>query len=1296
MEPPCFYFGISPGSAYTYRLVYPQINKLTAKAKTLSEISPNEQALLDEIAELCEQLEKVQALTEFREHRRRELSKMLKLAIWEWDEIADKPINFTPEMAEVFGIHQDELDQYFHNPEQLKNLVHPDDREYYLEHRQASLFLKPGSGHVFDYRVVDSSGEVRYLREYEQGVFNDKEELVSSFGMIQDVTGNRIAVDALKESEERYHSLFAQMPLGVQEEDYSAIKKVVDKARFEGVDDLEEYFLDNPKLLREMVGETRIKSVNEALIHMHEAESEEAFLEGEADVDNWWDAQWVAYYAAEIAALASEAKTYHAERVDSRIDDTLFQTRAIVTVVRGYEDTWERVITIHEDITDRKNAEIALIEAKDQAEQANQAKSDFLSSMSHELRTPLNAILGFSQLFAYDRDLSEQHQANATEINRAGKHLMSLIDQILDLSRIEAGESELSLAPVSLTAVLNDSVSWVMPLAREREIKMEYDPVMFANMDVVADSIRLKQVFLNLLTNAVKYNVQGGEVRVVGDIPTEGCLRIGIKDTGQGFSDEKLKELFQPFNRLGAEFSGVDGSGIGLVITRQLVDLMKGTLEIESEPGKGSTFWISIELASESLPDEVVDLEVATLPDITNTNWASPKLLVVEDNLINQELMAAQLEMLGYKADYAENGVLAFDLWQKGEYDLLLTDIRMPEMNGYELAEKVRSKESSGDQRLPIIAITANALAPDVEKCFAVGMDDVIAKPVELEDLHEALEKWISVSTIKVGAPSNSKAADLALEEAINLAVLRQSTGDKPDLHQHLLKSYHDALDDELDIIQQAFAWKNSGQISEYAHKLKSSSRSLGAMAMAQICQQLEENANQADWNKIEKLMPQLQQSSVEVSDFIREFLGVPVSSVTNLAPVRKYTVDMTEDEEDITQFSIKLLLVDDDYIMHRVMTVMLNDLGVSGVLNAMSGPAALDILEQNGGRIDVVICDLNMPEMDGIEFIRHLAKRQYTGSLILTSGEDLRILKTVEKLAIEHNLQMLGVLEKPATPAKISELLESLDQVRQEGTMMMVDAFSLKELEHAIEADELDTYFQPKVDAKSGLVVGVEALVRWNHPIKGLIRPDAFIPMAEENGLISKLTDVVCNKALEYASQLKQKNYNLNIAINLSVDFLKDLDWPDRISNRLEQGGLEASSITFEITESRLMEHISVALDILSRLSLKRFNLSIDDFGTGYSSMEQLQRIPFNEFKIDRAFVHGAARETSARAILESSVLLAKKLDMKVVAEGVEDQQDWDLVSEIGCDQIQGYCVSRPLSFTHLLKWLNENASVK
>ncbi len=1266
------------------------MNLLKAENRKSSESVESTGALLSEIDRLRQQLAGAEARNDIIKERLKHFASALKLGFWEWDEIDDVAVSYSPGMAQIFDLDLEQFTDMFRRHQDFHAYIHPQDLDYFIEQTTAvsNLGDRLKQGHVFDYRILLGSGEVRSLRETRFGQYSESGQLVASFGMLQDVSEYHNAVAALTETEKRFSSLIENLPLGILEEDYSALKKSIDGIDLQDFAGIEDYLMANPEFVRELAGQTNITNVNAALISIHQADSVEQFIAAEADVDDWWNEHWVGFYAAEIGVLANN-RAYEAERFDTRMDDSPFHTRTITTVVRGYEETWERVITIHEDITQRKKFEADMIEAKALAEKANQAKSEFISSMSHELRTPLNAILGFSQLFEYDRSLSKEQLLNATEINHAGKHLMSLIDQILDLSKIEAGEVDLSLEPVSLAHVLDDSVTWVTPLAQKRDITIEFDIAQFQKMNVTADTIRLKQVFLNLLTNAIKYNRQGGRVRIKYERALDGYVRIGVEDTGTGITEEKRKELFQPFNRLGAEFSSVEGTGIGLIITRQLVDLMNGRLDIDSTPDVGSTFWVS--LKSLSVPNVIGEPGVSdrNLFDATNFRNTGSRILVAEDNQVNRDLMVAQLNVLGFQSNYAEDGAKALDLWREGKYDVLLTDIRMPEMNGYELVREIRMLEQGQQQRSAVIAITANALEADVKKCLEAGIDDVISKPVELEDLRDVLEKWAPGMVAEKKVDDDPGKLDTPPDQPVDMGVLRQSTGDNLELHRQLLRTFADSLSECSDEIEQAFAWKNHEQIAEYAHKLKSSSRSMGAVLLGDICQQMEDVSRLGKWTEIEKLQPQLMRYKDEVKVFIDDFLE---DSLSTRPAKRKSEAlrQVTAEDDDITEFSIRLLLVDDDYVMHRITTVMLNDLGISRVQSAMSAPAALEILQQEGAQVDVVICDLNMPDMDGVEFIRHLARQDYTGAIILTSGEDLRILKTVEKLAIEHDLHVLGVLEKPITPAKLGELLDSLDQIRAEGTMLMTDFFTVAELENAIKSDQLDTFFQPKVEIKSGKVVGVEALVRWHHPQLGLIKPNSFISMAEDNGLIGDLTDVVCRKALEYAAQLKTHGHDLNVAINISVDALTNLEWPDKTSDLVRQSGLDASDISFEITESRLMDHLSVALDILSRLSLKRFKLSIDDFGTGYSSLEQLQRIPFTEFKIDRAFVHGAAREASARAILESSVLLAKKLDMVVVAEGVENQEDWDLVSEVGCDLVQGYFISRPLPFKQLLSWLD------
>ena len=632
----------------------------------------------------------------------------------------------------------------------------------------------------------------------EYGVFDENQNIQKTFGAIQDITEYKEAVANQKSSEERFTTLFEEAPVGIQEEDYSAIKKALDKLSFRGITDYKEYLIENPQFLKALVCETSITEVNQELLRIHEAESRDEFLQDEADIDEWWDVEWLHFYAAEINALYRGDQFYESERVDTKINGDYMETRSITTVVKGYEDSWKRVITIHEDITDRKKNEAAIIEAKTQAEKANQAKSDFLSSMSHELRTPLNAIIGFSQLSEYDKSLSESQLSNSREINRAGKHLLNLVDQILDLSKIEAGEYAVTRESVDLSSILEECVTWVKSVADSHMITITFDPGLFGSVAVLADAIRIKQVFLNLLTNAIKYNSRNGHVFVVSKIERDGYLKVGIKDTGKGISSNNISRLFQPFDRLGAESSTIEGTGIGLVITRQLVESMNGKIEVESEEGRGSVFWVEFEID----PTKQTDIEEGILTGSEINDSAvdyvlkGPKILVAEDNLVNQELMRAQLTLLDYSADFAENGVKALEKWESSDYDILLTDIRMPEMDGFELVEAIRDKTSGGEYEPLIVAISANAMEEDIKKCNQVGVDEVIPKPVELDKLKECLKCWQPREIANepdeeiVDTPVIDEALVPSYASAIDVSVLISSVGDNKDVHQQLLQSF--------------------------------------------------------------------------------------------------------------------------------------------------------------------------------------------------------------------------------------------------------------------------------------------------------------------------------------------------------------------------------------------------------------------------------------------------------------------------------------------------------------------------
>jgi len=383
-----------------------------------------------------------------------------------------------------------------------------------------------------------------------------------------------------------------------------------------------------------------------------------------------------------------------------------------------------------------------------------------------------------------------------------------------------------------------------------------------------------------------------------------------------------------------------------------------------------------------------------------------------------------------------------------------------------------------------------------------------------------------------------------------------------------------------------------------------------------------------------------------------------------------------------------EILLIDDDPFQIKLLLPQLANLGHDSVEYCTSGAQALALLEAH--QIDLIFLDLNMPGMDGIEFLRRLAELQYSGALVLVSGEDERIRETATRLARSHRLNVLGHMNKPVPAEMLRTLLETWRGMAPRATAKASSkCYGAAEVRRAIVGNELVNHYQPKVDMASGTLQGVETLVRWQHPDDGLVLPNQFVGVAEEHGLIDDLTRIVLGGALEQSQRWRDEGLALQVAVNISMDNLSRLDFPDFVLSQAVSSGVAAHDLILEVTESRLMSDNLMPLDILTRLRLKHINLSIDDFGTGHSSLAKLRDIPFNELKIDHSFVHGACRDNTRRAIAMASLAMARQLGMTSVGEGVEDQADWDFMRQQGCDLAQGFFIARPMPARALLPWL-------
>ncbi|MCB1559449.1 MAG: response regulator [Alphaproteobacteria bacterium] len=496
------------------------------------------------------------------------------------------------------------------------------------------------------------------------------------------------------------------------------------------------------------------------------------------------------------------------------------------------------------DITERKNAESMLLRAIEEAEAATKAKSDFLANMSHELRTPMNGILGLAEI-VQGMELNEDVRECVDAIHSSGMSLLTILNDILDLSKIEAEELEIEKYTFRTHDILKNIKDLTALSASRKALAFDVS----INLDVpewlCGDAKRIQQIIFNLVGNAIKFTEMGG-VTLSMDYKKEGTgkdhLMIQVQDTGIGIPDEFHKHLFNKFSQADTSISRkFGGTGLGLAITKYLVEMMGGTIGFTSKVKHGTTFYVSIPI-SEAPKQDILqsEIKVNTENALKGVNLSEIRALVVEDHPINQMLVVKWLKKLGLtQIDSALNGFDSITLLRNNAYDFILMDCQMPELDGYETTSLIRDMEKQLNTRTPIIAMTANAMLGEREKCLAAGMDDYLSKPLNFTQFQHCIAQWIGA------APAEEEVANTSgfyMDDSVpvDLTRLNEFTEGDKDTEQMVINLFLDTAYESFDILKNAQLQDNSDDWSKAAHSMKGASGNLGAMMLHSLCSDAE------------------------------------------------------------------------------------------------------------------------------------------------------------------------------------------------------------------------------------------------------------------------------------------------------------------------------------------------------------------------------------------------------------------------------------------------------------------------
>lgn len=571
-------------------------------------------------------------------------------------------------------------------------------------------------------------------------------------------------------------------------------------------------------------------------------------------------------------------KSFQGELQNYTKDGTSYWLDVSITPVKNDDGEVTHFTAIERDITDRKIIEQEMSEQRDKAEQANIAKSDFLANMSHELRTPMNGIIGLSDLLM-DTKLDDEQKQSVEAINNSSEGLLLLLNDILDFSKIEADEMTLENIPFDLKRAVDETINLLKPQVEKKGLQLDTYFAPTVPRGIMGDSSRIRQILTNLIGNAVKFTDKGS-ITVNFTRSQNNMIKVTVDDTGIGIPPSRLDDIFKKFTQADESTTRqYGGTGLGLAICQKLVNLMNGNIGVDSVIGQGSSFWFTIPLIEADI--EIKDEKSNTTSDAVD--FGNAHILVVDDHPVNLMFARKLLKKIGIeRIQLADNGQEAFEYTQVAMYDAILMDCQMPGMDGFQTTEAIRKMHRGNALHTPIIAVTANAMKGDREKCLEAGMDDYLSKPIDPNSLIQTLQKWIqttpkeeitqddfiaSVDDFAV-AEETPEPPEISGNPPVDLPALRDLFGDDPEDEKMLFDLFFSTADEALNNLQQAITENDNEKWRKAAHKIKGSAANMRAENLAAICTQAESDSD-ATQDQKDVLLKDIQDNITRVREYL-------------------------------------------------------------------------------------------------------------------------------------------------------------------------------------------------------------------------------------------------------------------------------------------------------------------------------------------------------------------------------------------------------------------------------------------